>query len=167
MNPNSKKRAVASNLTIAKQRQAIISAAYSWIKKSMQDKFYVEAVSIIESLISDRLESRLSFLMGQNVGFQNLGTLVDKTYAEETKNAAYGDNEIMTILKDPNNTDNYGDIERWTKRRNQVIHEIGKVEAGNFIPFDEKLEKAKEVAKKGLVLLRKLDKRITYLRRKK
>ena len=89
------KRAVADNPTTAEQRRALIAESFTWIQKTIDEGFYVEAVSLIESLAADRLESRLSYLVEYNAGFQNLNTLIDKTYKEEY------DDQLKSILKAP------------------------------------------------------------------
>ena len=165
MRKNSKKRAEVQNKNIASQRQETLAAAYAWIKYANSSGFYVESICIIESLITDRLESRLSYLLNENIGFQNLKTLIEKTIKEENKHKEK-DEKLIKILK--NNEDGImNDLTSWSNYRNEVIHELAKVEADKFIPFHEKKEKAKIVAESGLKLLRKLDNRTTSLRRRK
>lgn len=154
-----KARAVADNSVIKNQRRQIIASSYDWIKHSIANGFYLEATTIVESLISDRLESRLSFLMGTNIGFQNLQNLIDKTHKEDT------DSELKLILRNKNTQKTDLDLEDWTKIRNQVLHEIGKLEDSNFLSWEDRLKKAKNSAEEGLKLLRKLDKRVTQLRK--
>lgn len=46
------------------------------IERSMEHGFYCEAITLSESIIADRLESRLSYLKQHNCGFRMLGELV-------------------------------------------------------------------------------------------
>lgn len=164
MKKNTKKRALANNSKIASQRKETLAAAYSWIKYAISSGFYIEAITIIESLISDRLESRLSFIMNKNIGFQNPTNLIEKMISEENKQTNV-DEELLKLLKNEN-IKPMSDLSSWVKQRNEVVHELAKLEADNYIPFNEKKAKAKIVADKGVKLLRKLDNRITILRRK-
>jgi hypothetical protein len=156
------KRAIADNPTTAEQRRALIAESFAWIQKAIDEGFYVEAVSLIESLAADRLESRLSYLIEYNVGFQNLNTLIEKTYKEEH------DEQLKSILKaTDSSTEVLDNLSDWNKARNKIIHEIGKMEDQNYVPFHEKRNKAKQVAVAGFALLKKLTSRVTTLRRRK
>ena len=45
----------------------------------MEHGFYCEAITLSESIIADRLDSRLSYLKQHNCGFRMLGELVRET----------------------------------------------------------------------------------------
>lgn len=154
-----KARATANTPTVSEQRRLTIGACYSWIEYSISNGFNMEAVTVIESLIADRLESRLSFLLSRDVGFQMLQNLLDKLYCEET------DSKLKELLKnsDPNSRDI--DLQKWIKERNEVVHHAAKIEDNNFIPFHIKLHRAKISAESGKILARKIDSRVKYLRR--
>ena len=51
-------------------RYRLFKSAGPHIEKSIREGYYCEAITIIESVITDRLESRLSFLKQNNIGFQ-------------------------------------------------------------------------------------------------
>src|SRR3990167_3525749 len=63
-----RKRAIAtSDTTIGSTRYNLYKQAYSRINDATKQGFFLEAITIIESLISDRLESRLTFLKKHDV----------------------------------------------------------------------------------------------------
>ncbi|MBK8182926.1 MAG: hypothetical protein IPK63_08495 [Candidatus Competibacteraceae bacterium] len=66
-NPKNRNRAIATaDNNIGITRYQLYKRAYAKINESIKQGFYLEAISIIESLISDRLESRLTFLKGSD-----------------------------------------------------------------------------------------------------
>jgi len=154
-----KPRAIANTPTVSEQRRSTIAACYSWIEYSIANGFYMEAVTIIESLIADRMESRLSFLLSGDVGFQMLQNLLDKLYSIES------DRKLKELLKNPDPNSVEIDLQKWIKERNEIVHQAAKIEHANFIPFHIKLQRAKTSAETGKALARKIDTRVKYLRR--
>lgn len=57
-------------------RGMLYKNAFSRINLAMEQGFHLEAISLIESLVSDRLESRLSFLKQKDFSFEPLGSLI-------------------------------------------------------------------------------------------
>ena len=60
------------------RRRLLFEAARDHIERSIEVGFFCEAIAVSESIIADRLESRLSWLTKQNVGFKTLGWLVNQ-----------------------------------------------------------------------------------------
>ncbi len=150
---NSRIRATStSDNTIGKERYELYKSAFSWIKKSIDSGFYIEAISITESLIADRLESRISFITNSNYGLKNLGTLIDKIKSSESDEALL--NLVIHNLK------------HWKDARNKAAHEMVKIEDGKQITWEKRVEINKQVAEKGLHLVRQIDHRIRQLRNK-
>jgi len=148
-----KKRAIAiAGTKVPLQRKEIFSQAFSWINLCNEFGFYIEAISIIESLISDRMESRLIYLGSNNPDFESLGHLIKNLKKFETNE------EINRIIED---------IDGWRKNRNITIHEMVKMEANKFKPWLVRVSDNKEIARDGLKLLRKLDNLLTKDKRKK
>lgn len=58
-----------------KVKYDIIRASMSQYNKAIESEFYFEATTLIESLICDRLESRLGELTKADVTFKTLGGL--------------------------------------------------------------------------------------------
>lgn len=123
-------------------RYNLFRSAEQHIEKSIQEGYFCEAIAIIESVITDRLESRLSYLKRTNVGFQNLGPAISSLPGCET------DAGIIGILSD---------LDEWRKKRNTALHELVKIEAGK--PKSEWVERIRSLsstATEGYELLKKL-----------
>ena len=145
----SRKRAITTTSNkIGQERYERYKSAFSWISHSILEGYYLEAVSIIESLLSDRLESYLSFLLQSNCGFQNLGPLINKAKAHVT------DEALLSSIEEVN---------LWRKARNKAAHEMVKIEAGISISWEDRKLFNKETAETGLLLVRKVDRRIRQL----
>jgi hypothetical protein len=153
-NPKNRTRAIATaGNNIGTTRYQLYKRAYARINESIKQGFYLEAISIIESLISDRLESRLTFLNGSNFGFKTLGQLISETNRVET------DSQLKDFVT--NNLDS------WRLVRNKALHEMAKLADGDTSTWDDRIKALVPCAKDGLVILRAIDKRYKQLRKLK
>ena len=67
----------ATNLDIAGiERHEIIKSAMSRFNTAIEHSFFLEATALIESLICDRLESRIAELTHKSIEFGTLGDLL-------------------------------------------------------------------------------------------
>lgn len=108
-------------------------------KKAMEAGFYLEAVTLMESIISDRLESRATYL-GKTTGFDTLGKLCNILSSD-------------TVLKDI-----IPQIVDWKNGRNRILHEMAKIDGSDMTEdFDEKYESGRLLAESGLDIFRKVD----------
>ncbi|MFO0985538.1 MAG: hypothetical protein U1E76_28025 [Planctomycetota bacterium] len=101
------------------RRLLLFEAARDQIERSIELAFFCEAIAVSESIISDRLESRLSWLTKQNVGFKTLGWLIKELRKCES------DTELTHLL---------GELDAWRERRNRALHEIVKVADDGPVP---------------------------------
>lgn len=155
-NKTNKERALAlPDNNIGQQRYELFKSVLSRINQSCQDGYYLEAITLIESLISDRLESYLSFVLGDNIGFQNLGTLIN--HFESKKNQEKIDNELKEVV--------LNNVNDWRKKRNKVLHEMAKIDFNNQLTWEQKCQDLNEIAENGLNVFRKIDKRLANLRK--
>lgn len=158
--PESRKRAAtSSDSNIGQERYELYKSAFSWVKKSIDEGYYVEAISIVESLISDRLESYLSLLTGEDFGFKNLGELIQAFRSKKYKDKLNRTDEDKTLGSLVLNS-----LDQWRKDRNTAAHEMVKIEDGKRVSWEERMEINKTVAKTGLELVRKIDNQIRKLR---
>lgn len=134
-----------------KARYHLYRAAYARVNEAIEKGFYLEAISIIESLISDRLESRVSYLIGKDFSFKELGSLIVKIKKEET------DSMLLLIVTNR--------LDEWRIDRNRALHEMAKIAVDNKSTWQERIDDLKSVAKIGLKLLRDIDKQVTHLRK--
>jgi hypothetical protein len=115
----------------------------------MREGFHCEAIAVIESVITDRLESRLSFLANENVGFQTLGRLIRELRARES------DPILLSLMDDVNN---------WRQARNGAIHELTKVQADVLMKeWGERMQELAVSSAKGYSLLKRLYHRLADL----
>jgi hypothetical protein len=146
-----RKRAnTSSENDIGQERYELYKSAFSWVRKSIDEGYYLEAISIVESLVADRLESYLSFLLKKDCSFKTLGALIESIKANEK-------DELLRALV-------LNDLNQWRKDRNRAAHEMVKIEDGQRVTWDERLAINKTVAETGLALVRKIDTQIRKLR---
>ena len=91
-----KKRATASKIpgsVTGKTRYLLYRKGISRVKESIKSGYYLEAITLCESLIADRLESRLKFLTSSDkYSFRPLGKLQEGIKKHET------DPDIKSII---------------------------------------------------------------------
>lgn len=117
------------------QRFHLQRKAKERIERSLKEGYYCEAIAITESLIADRLESRVSHLKGKNVGFEVLGNLIKEARNLET------DQTMKDMIEEVN---------LWRVERNTALHELVKVEKDvPAVNWDERMEAMGRSATKG------------------
>lgn len=153
-----KKRLLSEQGTaIGSSRYQLISAAARQVRRALDESFFLEAVTLLESLIAERLEKRAQWLSQINSetagqkpfervadGFANLGTLIGVLRAFE---------------KDEDMRTDVGAIDAWRVQRNGVIHEMAKFGTGDgaALTWAERQKKCQVVAVEGVRLLLALD----------
>jgi hypothetical protein len=126
---------------VGKQRYDLYKKAYEHIAQSMENGYYLEVITLCESLISDRLESRLSQIIESNYSFKVLGDLIEKIRKYETDK----------IFRDLVSTQ----VDEWRKNRNSALHEMIKVEMGDSSTWEDRMSILPEIAKTGFDLVKK------------
>lgn len=112
-------------------------------KKAMEAGFYLEAVTLMESIISDRLESRAIYLE-KTKGFETLGKLCN----------ILADDDILK--------DFIPLVKAWKDGRNRVLHEMSKIDNADINEdFESKYNSAKLLGECGYCIFRKIDSAIT------
>jgi len=124
----------------------LYKGAINKANKAIKNKFYIEAISIYESLISDRLESRLQF---KNINQpQNIKT-VGRAAAALRNNESKTEQPILYAL--------YNEISTWAKDRNSAIHHLVKLsEEHELEKFNKRYKKYEKIALQGKDLFKKL-----------
>ena len=151
-NTNKRKRAIVQeNSAVGKHRREIYKSAFKQIKLANEAGFYLEAITLIESLITDRLESRLSYLDGKDFSFKTIGKLIEKSIKIET------DSELKKLIEI--------DLRKWADGRNKSLHEMAKIAEGDFSSWDDRYFKLKKIASDGMALLRKIDRQCEKLKK--
>jgi hypothetical protein len=148
-----RQRAIAvKGSSTAKQRQIIFAAGSKRIKSAIEERYYIEAICLLESWIGDRLESHLSYVTRTEHGFSTLERLIKRFISTEGV-----DLELKNIVLD--------EVADWKNHRNRAAHELMKIEKDTFETWEQRLERNRKPAEDGLVLLRKIDRRITKMRK--
>ena len=149
--PKRKRAIVEENSAVGKHRREIYKSAFKQIKAANEAGFYLEAITLIESLITDSLESRLSYLDGKDFSFKTIGKLIEKSVKIET------DSELKNLIEI--------DLRKWADGRNTSLHEMAKIAEGDFSTWDERYLKLKNISTKGMTLLRKIDRQCEKLKK--
>jgi len=148
-------RAIAHPETpVGKHRAKLFASGSNQIKDAIFRKYYIEAICLVESWISDRLECYLSNFKGKPYAFKTLDNLVRQF---EESNEIELNPELKSLV--------IGDVKVWKDKRNTAAHEMMKIESGDYSSWDERLARNRAPAVDGLKLLRKVDNLITRLKR--
>ena len=139
--------------TSGKEKYEIIKASISRFNTAVEHNFYLEATALIESLISDRLESRLSELKKCNVNFDTLGNLLNELRTLE-------EDKILIELMNKQ-------INNWSGERNKTIHQAAKIELNQKKDWNEFLKLAEKTAKEGRKIFDAYNTQLQKLRRNK
>ena len=124
-------------------------SAFARIKEANNAGYYLESITLIESMLSDRL----TYLLKTDFSFKNLGSLIKK--AREIEN----DSILLKYLVE--------DLDLWRDARNKALHEMVKIADGETITWNDRVKVINEVSSNGLTLLRAIDNRLKALKPKK
>lgn len=126
-----RKRAItASDNDIGQERHKLYKSSFSWIKKSIGAGYYLEAISVVESLVADRLESYLSLLLAKDFSFKTLGEVIQAINKLGKSNKT--DELLRSLVLD--------NLEHWRKARNKAAHEMVKIEDGKRVSWEERVK---------------------------
>lgn len=136
---------------VGKARHDTYQGVLAQYSKAMKEGFYLEAITLIESIIADRLESITNQLSDTNeYSYGTLGYLITGVRKLEISSK-------MSSIVD--------DIDEWRKSRNAALHEMAKFDREDFEkPFDVRYAEFKQDAENGITLFRELDKEIRNYR---
>ncbi len=136
---------------VAKNRFEILKEVIARYNKSMKEGYYLEAITLCESLICDRLESRIGELTRRDPPFGMLGPLCTQLQKGLETDAA-----LITIY------DNINTL--WREKRNKAIHQSAKISKAQPKVWSDFLNDAKKAAKEGMKFFRALDKELKRVR---
>src|SRR5580658_9314306 len=111
-----------------KQRERLYAAAYLHIQKAMDLGYFLEAVTICESIIGDRLEARLAQIHQQAADARNLLTL-----EKLTKRLAQDEPDGVRPKEI------YEKVRLWTGQRNKVLHQMVKLSDDWNVPWEARI----------------------------
>lgn len=138
-----RERAIATpNAGVGLTRYQLYKKAWARILTAAEAGYCLEAITLLECILTDRLESRTGHLTGQNEGYQNLGPLIGTWRKHENVE------DFRPIINE---------VDAWRKRRNRAVHEMVKFESGEHPTWEEKLDPLSEIVREGKRVLRAFD----------
>lgn len=144
-----------------KKKSGRYAFAHSRIQEAMRAGFYLEAITITESMISDRLLASGEYLMDEPRDARaGLAKLLNKHLKNEKLCTAPG-------LASATGKTLFEQLDRWREERNELIHGVAKCLPGFENELEttmDLMERARAQADEGLRLFRKLD---DWLRRER
>ena len=139
-------------VTFNQQKSSRYAFALGRISSAMHSDFYLEALTIEESMITDRLLASLEHRqVGERDERQRLFDLIKRHQDEPDldRSAWAGEKKVPDLFKE---------LQEWRKERNKLIHGFGKCIPGSELERPSQLmARAKRAAEEGLVLFRMLD----------
>lgn len=126
---------------LGKNKQLLYREAHKSIKRAIKKGSHIEVVALLESIMSDRIESAISVVTGKQVNVSALGKLF-----RTLDNLVPADENLRTSIQD------------WNKARGFVIHQMVKITNDTFSTWPERIAFARLTAREGLVLLKELRK---------
>lgn len=138
---------------VGQTRRKLYTGILGQIKNAEVGGFYLEAITLYESLITDRLESVLSLVSEEEISFKNLGSLIGlvRHYLP--------DSELDKIV--------FGRLEPWRLNRNESLHGMAKLEKGQDKEFMDEYQKCKDYCVEGKEIFRIIDKVSVKIKAKK
>ena len=129
-------------------RKEFYAQASVRVKIALSAEYYLEAIALIESLISDRLESYIEKETQQSDGFRDLGRNIRTAKRHANNSSITGVEELSACLEE---------IDNWRPIRNRLLHEAVKLEDGQPKSWNDMMAAAKQAAYDGEKLFRDLN----------
>lgn len=137
---SNRQRQVADSSQKGRERYRMYKNVLERCAKAKENGFYLEAIALIESIMADRLESYLIRITSNtNYAFKPLGSLIKGLRAI---------NDLQMPI---------AEIENWKKARNQFLHEMAKIEDGQYEDFSTRYSAALQCVEEGESLFRQID----------
>ena len=164
MEKQEKKRAIASDDNdVGQKRNKLFRAVIGRIKDAIEDGYYLEAITLEESLICDRFASRFTYLYEKNhpslTSFKRKKEFIKSNFygimLETIVNGIYEIEEDDEIKQFCNI-----ELREWKDLRNTALHEMAKLSEDSDKTFPDKYAQLEDVAKNGLKVFRDAEKLI-------
>jgi hypothetical protein len=123
------------------------------VARSIREGFYLEAITLCESMISDRIEALVAAL--------------DPDHAKAGHLLALGQNlqQLRRLIRDdPEGADLAARLDTWKDARNKALHEMVKLPEGDAGDWSARRAALRSVAREGRDLVRILS---GYVRRRR
>lgn len=122
---------------------SVFAQAYKRAQRALSSGFYLEAIIICDSLMTDRLR-----------------LVMESNHEVPTDRATTGSIVNFLLGKKVTSFDDnlWNDILQWSRRRNKQAHEMGNISGESLIPWRTRLAEAKLVAQSGFSLVNRVSK---------
>ena len=137
---------------VGKIRQSLYRNVIEKSKKAEESGYYLEAITLYESMITDRLESALTKVTGENYGFMTLGQLIPLVKKHMPGSVL---EKLMTDELDP-----------WRVKRNNSLHGMAKLPEGETKRFEDEYSKCKDHCAEGKAIFRAIDREVSKIKAK-
>jgi len=148
-----RKRAIIDSSDVRLQRHTLYASVLSRVNQAINGGYNLEAITLLESIIADRLESFCNEQTNSNqFAFKMLNQLIN-----ESRKYPITDNWLVLL----------NELNTWRDNRNRFLHEMAKIEEGNNSTFEDKYSNSSAYAVQGKELFHKIDNEIRKYRNKK
>lgn len=137
---------------VGKARYETYKGVLSRYNSAVADGYYLEAITLIESIIADRLESVANQLFNTNeYSYETLWNLISGVRRLEISS------EMTRVV---------GNINKWRNGRNMALHEMAKFDREDYKKsFQDRYAELEQVAKRGYEIFNNLNNAIKKYRR--
>ena len=132
---------------VGHDRYQLYKASIDQYQKALKDGYFLECITLMESLIKDRLESIYNEIHHQ----------------DDTSKMPFG--RMSNILNDLDETELKVKLDEWIQKRNCAIHAMAKLQEHSGVTFEERYKSLHDIAEKGYELFKEIDKVIKRFRK--
>jgi hypothetical protein len=112
-------RDVGGHEGLGDRRYERYCAAFDRIEHCVTAGYFLEAIALLDSLIWDRISSRLGYLKGKQIEInKNAGTICSELIGSSGEGGVEQDPEFRDVIRN---------IKEWLVRRNDAVHATAKV----------------------------------------
>lgn len=142
----SKTRELANTPEKGQKRYRLYKDVIDHYHKAIENRFYLEAITLMESIITDRLESTLVYygLIPCEDCFRTMESCI-REFDTERGQGILSD-ALLNRIKD------------WKNGRNHALHEMAKIEDGDNTPFEQRYSDQERIAKHGYDIFNEIKK---------
>lgn len=137
-------------------RRTLYARCLERIRSALEDGYVLEAITLLESLITDRLEARLASIHAQKPEKRKFSTVGKLIQELSGKKVGESDEALAVYVK----------VAKWADKRNEAIHEFAKLREGSTKKWETKYSEARGAVEEGGKVFRELDKIVRKLNRK-
>ena len=120
-------------------KSELLRRCHKRLSRSLKQGFYIESIALIETLMSDRLESLLSNLGKEPVQLNTLGQQLGKV-------------RKLGVLEDSF----IEDLQIWNRKRHLAVHELVKMRETSDPDWNARIKFVRDSAREGDQLLKSL-----------